>query len=101
MADTISPILPSSVASRATLQAPFSPVPQTPIERIVGDFAVGAEMQLQKLMSIQASLAATASDNANDGVPGQLKFSNAPITYDGFGNATRRSPMQTIYDFRI
>jgi len=92
MVSSIAAIIPSIAAERATLAAPVSPRAVSTSERLVGEAPAGAEIGLQDLLQVSASIASQESAEAADPQVGQSSFYNAPITYDGFGNGRRRSP---------
>lgn len=56
----------------------------------------GVEIMLQKLLEIRGEMGGAdkmiAERNAS-----VREFHGAPITYDGFGNATRRPPSSTVF----
>lgn len=93
MADTITPILPTSPIYRATLDAPVAPVASPKIARITEGAAAGVEVNLQTLLRITSVIARDQrADNASQGT-GIREFRDAPVTYDGSGNGRRMAPL--------
>ncbi len=93
MADTISPILPVNPVYRTTLDAPVASVAAPKIARITAGAAGGAEVSLQVLLRISSVVAKDeAAANANPDPPVR-EFKDAPVSYDGFGNGRRMSPL--------
>jgi hypothetical protein len=92
MADTITPILPTSPIYRATLDAPVGVVATSKIARITDGAAAGVEVNLQTMLRIVSVITREQrSDNAN---PDRIReFRDAPVTYDGSGNGRRMSPL--------
>lgn len=94
MSDTISPIIPQGPFDRSLLRAPITPVPQTPMQRVVGSTTAGIEVALQSLLRVTAEIAQGNRAEAENPNPPVRQFKNAPITYDGNGNASRRAPTE-------
>jgi len=56
----------------------------------------GAEIMLQKLLEIRGEIGGPDKANA-EREASVREFHGAPITYDGFGNASRKPPVMMIY----
>ncbi len=92
MANSITALIPSIAAERATLSAPITPRVTSTFERLVGETTAGVEVGLQDLLKVSSVISSQQSAEAANPETGQRSFYNAPITYDGFGNGRRRSP---------
>jgi|GEM_PF-1820959 len=101
MADTITPILPTSPLNRARLDSPVQAVATTKIANITSGAAAGAEVNLQVLLRVTSIIAKDQSADAANPNPSVREFKDAPITYDGFGNSQRISPTEISRMFLV